>query len=64
MHQVGEVLVLDVEAENFAVVIQELFLRSYLSTTEALFHEVSHLRVVNAGQGDLRLFKVVSRSRS
>jgi hypothetical protein len=45
-------------------VIQKLFLRSNLSTTEAFFHEVSHLRVVNAWQGDLRLFEVVSGGRA
>jgi hypothetical protein len=60
VHHVGKVLVVDEEAEDLAVVIQELLLRSNLATTETLLQEVSHLGVCHAGHGDLRHHEVVA----
>lgn len=61
VHHVGQLVARREETENATVVVQELFLGLYFAATEALFHEVAHLGVVNAWLGDLGLLEVVAR---
>ena len=53
VHHVWQVVAGGEEAENAAIVVQELFLGVNFAATEALLHEVAHLGVVDASLGDL-----------
>ena len=59
VHDVGQILAACEETQHAAVIVQELLLGLDFAATETLFHEVSHLRVVNARLGDLRVLEVV-----
>ena len=56
---VGEIVLGGEETEDATIVVQELLLGLDFAATEALLHEVSHLGVVDARLGDLRLLEVV-----
>jgi len=58
---VGKIITGRKEAEDLAVIIQELLLGLNLATTEALLHEVSHLRVLVQNLGLLGDLEVVLR---
>lgn len=53
MDQEGEVFGLGVEAEDFAVVVEELLLAGNFAAAEGLFHEFLHFVVT--GTGDFHL---------
>jgi len=59
VHDVGQVLTACEEAKDAAIVVQELLLGLDFAATKALFHEVTHLRIVDARFGDLGLLEVV-----
>jgi hypothetical protein len=56
---VGQVIGLAEEAEDFAIVIEELFLAGDLATAEGLLHVLLHLVVAGAGDLDLRSYEGV-----
>ena len=61
VHGVGQVVAACEEAQDAAIVVQELLLGHDFAATETLLHEVSHLGVVDARLWDLRLLEIVSR---
>ena len=56
---VGDVLGFGEEAEDLAIVVEELLLASHLATTETLLHEVTHFRVTVGNAGLLGSGEVV-----
>jgi hypothetical protein len=57
---IREVLAAGEEAEDLAVMVEELLLRFDLAAAKGLLKEISHLRVVLSGRLPLRHLEVVA----